>query len=129
VRLNSAAESFYLRADGNGYRSACRSCWADYAKQRRSEYPERVREQERRFAQSERRRRWRENYYRHNSEKIRAQGRVRDAVGRGRLEQRPCAVCGAEKSDAHHPDYRRPLEVIWLCRKHHMMVHGSALSA
>ena len=34
----------------------------------------------------------------------------------------PCWECG-EKAEAHHPDYSRPLDVVWLCKKHHREVH------
>jgi hypothetical protein len=32
----------------------------------------------------------------------------------------PCVACDSEKSEMHHEDYSKPLEVWWLCRKHHM---------
>jgi hypothetical protein len=44
------------------------------------------------------------------------------AMQSGRLKPQPCMICGA-KSEAHHPDYSRPLDVVWLCRKHHMETH------
>lgn len=25
--------------------------------------------------------------------------------------------------EAHHKDYRNPLDVVWLCRKHHIKLH------
>jgi len=43
-------------------------------------------------------------------------------VKRGKVTKRPCTVCGAKKVEAHHPDHSRPLDVIWLCRPHHVMV-------
>lgn len=45
------------------------------------------------------------------------------AVKKGLIQKRPCEVCGSPDSDAHHEDYRRPLEVRWLCRLHHMHEH------
>lgn len=42
---------------------------------------------------------------------------------RGKLVQQPCAVCGAEKTEMHHHDYSKPLEVEWLCRPCHMRTH------
>jgi len=41
----------------------------------------------------------------------------------GRMKRLPCSVCGCEKSEAHHPNYSKPLEVIWLCKKHHEKEH------
>lgn len=37
--------------------------------------------------------------------------------------QQPCLICGEEKSQAHHEDYNKPLEIIWLCDKHHKELH------
>ena len=48
---------------------------------------------------------------------------VRNAVRLGVLVPQPCEICGAEKGEAHHPDYANPLEVVWLCRKHHSALH------
>ena len=45
------------------------------------------------------------------------------AIGRGKLQKKPCEVCGAEKVEAHHPDYTKPLDVMWVCRKHHADIH------
>lgn len=49
---------------------------------------------------------------------------VRNALRLGVIEQQPCEVCGEAKSEAHHPDYDRPLTVRWLCRKHHKALHA-----
>lgn len=35
--------------------------------------------------------------------------------------------CGNEKAQAHHPDYSKPLEVIWLCTTHHLEAHGGSV--
>lgn len=45
------------------------------------------------------------------------------AIQSGVLTRQPCEVCGAEKVDAHHDDYGKPLDVRWLCRAHHGVVH------
>lgn len=44
----------------------------------------------------------------------------------GHIEQRPCEVCGEERSQAHHDDYSKPLEVRWLCHLHHAQLHARA---
>ena len=48
---------------------------------------------------------------------------VHNEVKRGKMTKLPCEVCGAEKVEAHHPDYNKPLDVMWLCRKHHADWH------
>ena len=48
---------------------------------------------------------------------------VSNAVRDGRLKKQPCWVCG-EKAVAHHPDYDRPLDVVWLCQSHHKQAHA-----
>ena len=90
---------------------------------------------------AKRRQQSRESYYRHREERLaksRAQyqenrppWRPREpfkekckalfayAVKIGRIQKQPCSVCGALKAEGHHPDYFKPLEVIWLCRVHH----------
>lgn len=58
-------------------------------------------------------------------EKIRARSQVMIALEAGRMEKRPCSVCGNIPAEAHHADYSRPLEVMWLCKPHHARIHAS----
>lgn len=46
------------------------------------------------------------------------------AVESGGLARRPCSFCGEVKVEAHHFDYQRPLDVVWLCPKHHRRAHA-----
>ncbi len=52
-----------------------------------------------------------------------AQGRVSKAIKSGKLARQPCCICGDPKVEAHHDDYSKPLDVRWLCKKHHDAVH------
>lgn len=45
---------------------------------------------------------------------------------RGKLQRQPCAVCGEMEAQMHHPDYDKPLEVIWMCVDCHMDHHIAA---
>lgn len=53
----------------------------------------------------------------------RAYWTVQEALRAGRLAKQPCARCGADRAQAHHEDYSRPLDVVWLCVKHHAQRH------
>ena len=54
------------------------------------------------------------------SPKVRAQSMARNAVARGKLIKGPCADCGTtERIHGHHEDYSKPLDVVWLCPRHH----------
>ena len=48
------------------------------------------------------------------------------AIASGRIVRQPCSTCGKVKSEGHHPDYMKPLEVIWLCRQCHRLLHEKA---
>lgn len=44
-------------------------------------------------------------------------------IQRGKVEIKGCEICGAP-AECHHDDYSKPLEVHWLCRDHHLELHG-----
>jgi hypothetical protein len=61
----------------------------------------------------------------------RATNLTEEAIHRGRLEVKPCEVCGENgkyengirKVQSHHDDYNFPLRVRWLCQIHHHEWH------
>ena len=55
----------------------------------------------------------------YNREKHYARNKVWRNIKTGKLIKSPCLICGAIKVEAHHKDHSKPLEIIWLCRKHH----------
>lgn len=58
-------------------------------------------------------------------EKSAARHAVSNAIRDGRLQRKPCEVCGTTiRVQAHHHDYSKPLDVQWLCFKHHREEHG-----
>ena len=45
-------------------------------------------------------------------------------IRKGLMKRSNCEVCGSDKNlEAHHDDYSRPLDVVWLCRIHHDDYH------
>ena len=49
---------------------------------------------------------------------------LNSAIKCKRITKQPCEVCGSLRVDGHHDDYSKPLEVRWLCRKHHLQLHS-----
>lgn len=49
--------------------------------------------------------------------------KTRYAKRKGILKKDNCVICNSKNSEAHHEDYSKPLEVIWLCKKHHTEKH------
>ncbi len=49
------------------------------------------------------------------------------AIKIGKIKRMPCQVCGSTtRIHGHHEDYYKPLEVEWLCSKHHKRKHKEA---
>ena len=61
-------------------------------------------------------------HYANNQEKCKARYILRHAINYHKTLKREDCHCG-KIGEAHHPDYSKPLEVEWLCRKHHMEKH------
>ena len=57
-----------------------------------------------------------------------ARNAVNNAVRDGRLIKEPCEICGTTETHGHHDDYSKPLEVRWLCSRHHTDVHRNPRS-
>lgn len=63
--------------------------------------------------------------------KVAARNAVNHALATGSLEKQECEVgndCRG-RIEAHHDDYTKPLEVRWLCKKHHAEVHTAEEAA
>jgi len=59
-----------------------------------------------------------------NKLKTKAHGEVGYAIQTGKLVRQPCERCGTtEHVVAHHEDYSKPLDVVWLCKHHHKERH------
>jgi hypothetical protein len=56
-------------------------------------------------------------------EKRRASRLLRYAVESGTIARGSCEVCGIDNTHGHHEDYSKPLDVVWLCSKHHASRH------
>lgn len=61
--------------------------------------------------------------YKYSKKKHPAHSIMACAIRRGDLKKLSCEVCGSAKSQGHHEDYSKPLDVIWLCTRHHADRH------
>jgi hypothetical protein len=121
-------DDFYKAGEGHTA-SACKTCHRAAMALRRRVNPEvqaydriRARQPERQAHLRQNARRWRERH----PEAYRAQTAVNNAVRDGRLTRQACYFCESTKHvHAHHRDYSKPLEVIWLCAKCHHRLHAA----
>ncbi|MCB1351360.1 MAG: hypothetical protein KDK03_01350 [Rhodobacteraceae bacterium] len=108
--------AFYRRklCKSDGRAAACKDCHREYSRG----YVRRHRD---RAAHAEHQRDWRVR----NRDRDRAHAAVKRAIKAGRiLRPKACSDCGCEaRLEAHHEDYGRPLDVIWLCSVCHGLRH------
>ena len=91
-----------LEEDRVGKYRYCRSCHAEHMRNYRPSYKDLSPEQK---------------------ERAKCRAQTKQAINRGSIEVYACQVCDDFKVEAHHPDYTKYREVIWLCRKHHLLHH------
>jgi len=132
-QTKAIAEFYKHSAMADGHLGKCKECakqdaGSNYKKRRTyySEYDRKRRQTPRRkLLQSEYQRRRRAR----NPEKNKAREAVNNAVRDGRLEKKPCEICGEPRSQAHHDDYSKPLDVRWLClRCHREIAHNQVVT-
>ena len=67
---------------------------------------------------------YKKKYREENPEKYKAHNLVNNAIRDGILIKQNCEICGKEDTHAHHEDYSKPLDVIWLCPQCHVNWHN-----
>ena len=62
--------------------------------------------------------------YTDNPEATQARRMILNLINLGLIKRESCQypLCHRKKTDGHHPDYSKPLEVVWLCRSHHHLI-------
>ena len=64
-------------------------------------------------------------YSKQNRLKVNARATVFRAIRNGSITRKPCVFCGGV-AQAHHDNYAEPLNIVWLCVKHHADRHRTA---
>jgi hypothetical protein len=128
----------------DGHLNKCKVCATADVVRRSKEVPELLRDYERTRQQTTDRREKKKEYERvanekdptrardyvrncraRSPEKYKARTAVGNAVRDGRLVKQPCSDCGSTlRVQAHHEDYSKPLEVVWVCSDCHARTHG-----
>ncbi len=137
--LRKYEAEFYRAANAKSGRfSSCKDCVKARVTERRAENIEYVREYDRargllphrKEAVTARAHRYKGKYpaskWRgRNPEKWAAHLKVNNAIRSGKLaRQSHCSKCGSPYNvQAHHEDYSKPLDVVWLCSRCHMARH------
>lgn len=107
----------------DGYHNQCKSCSSIINKRNRIKNIKHIRKYDReRESLPNRKATKREAQRRYNKihpERHAARSLVGYALNDGRLNKGPCLTCGSMFTEAHHPDYSKPLEVEWYCRQCH----------
>ena len=55
--------------------------------------------------------------------KVKCRMTVREAIQRGKISRGDCVKCGKPQAQAHHEDYTKPFEIVWLCSTCHAEHH------
>lgn len=136
--LKKELHEFYKsKSTVDRFHNSCKECWKNRRKQRYVENRDKVRKQCRKYylenqdhlkAKSRTRiktyeetHKWRKE----NPEKYKAHYAVNNALKKGNLiKAEACVLCNSKKKlEAHHADYSKPLNVVWLCKDCHIKIH------
>lgn len=117
-----APEGFYV-----SNKTQCKECVKERVRERRRTNPA-VQAYDRERAKLPHRRdnarRIMQKWRKENPDGFRAHTAVSNALRDGNLKKEPCVFCGRNDVHAHHRDYSKPLDVVWLCPKCHHRLHA-----
>ena len=119
------------KSSKDGLQNKCKICqkqWYQLNKEKKKQYYQLNREKIREYSQlnKEKINQNKNQYYHRNPEKQKARQKLNYAVRSGKIHKALyCSSCDSDKHlEAHHTDYSKPLEVMWLCRTCHRELHN-----
>ena len=135
-------DNFYFRNDNQKFRNACKICTCENV---RTNYQknlpdilERMRiyhEKNKESVAKQKKEHYEKNkdkiikrirkYESENKEKVMAQKKIKYYKKRKYIiPPNECQLCERKgKTEAHHPDYSKPLDIIWVCKYCHNRIH------
>tara|TARA_R100001530_G_scaffold12904_2_gene11999 strand:- start:3978 stop:4412 length:435 start_codon:yes stop_codon:yes gene_type:complete len=127
-KIKKPLSKFYWHPETKDkYLNKCIVCTKKDVKKRYYKKRKQILEYEKRRTQTKERKLQLRRYKRKSNLKFPGKQKARMKVNRylrsGKLIKGACETCGDKEVEAHHPDYRKPLDVIWLCKKHHLQQH------
>lgn len=139
-QVKPIAEFYKQPSNADGHRNECKSCWYKRVKENVKANPDHYRKYNREYANLPHRvqaiakymktpsgkkahDKASSNWEMKNPKRMTAIQVLNNAMRYGKIERYPCWICGATKVHGHHPDYDQPLDVVWLCPKHHKQAH------
>lgn len=129
-KVEKPLSEFYVhKGTSDGHLGKCKECTKRDARKNRISNLENVRKYDRERSNKEHRKELRKriatDYRKNNPDRAKAVSKLNKAVANGTIVPWPCCAIPEcqDKPEAHHPDYSRPLDVVWLCRHHHRRAH------
>ena len=111
---------FHKRAASvDGLSARCKKCQREYDVARRDCPKRKAHRDSNRHRWAHKQTEYNSAWRKRNPEKYAAHVALNNAVRDGKITKGVCAECGTADVEAHHDDYTKPLEVRWLCAKHH----------
>ncbi len=126
-------DNFYKHSKmADGHLGKCKACTKKDVQADYRANPEAHRAYEKRREQTLERKAQKLEAQRRHRAKHSVQAKTRSitqhALASGLLVPAPCANCATtERIEAHHEDYYKPLEVVWLCFSCHRKRHGQTV--
>ena len=68
-------------------------------------------------------RKYKSNWRQKHPEAIKAHNILNNGIRNGLVVRGICIFCSNKKPYGHHEDYSKPLDVLWICPKHHTEIH------
>jgi hypothetical protein len=119
-------EFFKNKTTEDGYHYWCKECKSKANRKYNELNKKSIRLNKKKYNESHREilRKSNKSWKNKNPHKIEAERKISYAIRIGKIKKQNCTKCDSSKDlHAHHEDYTKPLEIIWLCRTCHFQRH------